>query len=156
LLRSIAGHTQAARCLAFLPGERQLAVGSYDSGIEVWDVATGKKVRQLHARPDFAACLAISPDGRRLAAAAWGEHAVVLCDLGTGRPLGPVGAATSRVNAVLFTPGGNVLTPGDEEHPLRVWEPTTGKERRPWEGKAQHVSSMALSADGKTLATGLP
>jgi RNA polymerase sigma factor (sigma-70 family) len=155
-LGKVAAHTQAARCLAFLPGDGQLAVGSYDSGIEAWDVATGKKVRPLHARPDFAACLAISPDGRRLAAAGWGEQAAVLCDLGTGRPLDPVGAPTCRVNAVLFTPDGRVLTPGDAEHPLRVWEPTTGKERRPWEGKARHVGSMALSPDGRTLATGLP
>jgi RNA polymerase sigma factor (sigma-70 family) len=155
LVRKVATHTQAARCLAFLPGDKQLAVGSYDSGIEAWDVTTGKKVRQLHALPNFAACLAISPDGRRLAAAGWGEHAAVLCDVRTGRQLSPVGGATSRVNAVLFTPDGRVLTSGDADAPLRVWEAATGKEGPPWKGKARDVASMALSPDGKILATGL-
>jgi RNA polymerase sigma factor (sigma-70 family) len=155
LVRRVATHAQTARCLTFLPGDKQLAVGSYDSGIEAWDVATGKKVRQLHARPDFAACLALSPDGRRLAAAGWGDYAAVLCDVHTGRSLGPAGGATTRINDVLFTPDGRVLTCGHARAPIRVWEPATGKEGRPWEGKERSVASMALSPDGKTLAMGL-
>jgi RNA polymerase sigma factor (sigma-70 family) len=154
LVRVVATHKQAARCLAFLPGDKQLAVGSYDSGIEAWDVATGKKVRQLHARPEFAACLAISPDGRRLAAAGWGDFAAILCDVRTGQSLGPDGGVPSQINDVLFTPDGHVLTCGDADAPVRVWEPATGKEGRPWEGTARYVRSMALSPDGKTLATG--
>jgi WD40 repeat protein len=155
LVREVGTHTRAARCLAFIAGDKQLAVSSYDSGIEAWDVATGKKVRQLQARPDFAACLAISPDGQRLAAAGWGDYAAVLCDLHTGGPLGPVGGATSRINDVLFTPNGRVLTCGDSDALVRVWDPATGKEGPPWKGKARYAASMALSPDGKTLAVGV-
>jgi RNA polymerase sigma factor (sigma-70 family) len=155
LVRKVGPHSKAPRCLAFIAADQQLVVGSRDSGIEAWDVATGKKVRQLQARPDFAACLAISKDGQRLAAAGWGDYAAVLCDLRTGKSLSPVGEATSRVDAALFTPDGRLLTSGHSEAPLRVWEPITGKEGGPWEGKARNVCSMALTPDGKTLATGL-
>src|SRR5262249_12320884 len=121
----------------------------------VWDVVTGKKVRQLSERPDFAACLAVSRDGRRLAAAGWGEHAAVLCDVRTGRPLGPAGGGTSSGGGVVITPDGPVLACGDADAPVRVWDRATGKEGRPWEGKARWVVSMALSPDGNAVATAL-
>jgi WD40 repeat protein len=155
LVREVATHTQTARCFAFLPGDRQLAVGSHDSGIEAWDVATGKKVRQLHPHPNFAACLAISPDCQRLAAAGWGSHAAVLCDVRTGRSLGPAGGAGASIYDMLVTPDGRLLTAGDPDAPIRVWDAASGKEGRPWKMKSPYVYSMALSPDGKIVATGM-
>jgi hypothetical protein len=60
--------------LAFSPNSRLLASGGqgfsghlqvgYGSGLEVWDVLTGKKVASLPTTPS---CVAFSPDGRRIA-----------------------------------------------------------------------------------------
>jgi WD40 repeat protein len=109
----------------------------------------------LHALPNFAACLTITNDGRRLAAAGWGDYAAVLCDVPTGRQIGPAGGITSRINDVVLTPDGRALTCGDWDTPVRVWDVATGKEVQAWDSQSRYASGMALSPDGKTLAAGM-
>jgi WD40 repeat protein/beta-lactamase regulating signal transducer with metallopeptidase domain len=66
----------------------------------------------------------------------------------------------SFVNAVAFTPDGKLLGSVGGDSTLRLWNPTTGEEQRQmrgramWENGPDHLSCLAFSPDGATVAAG--
>jgi WD40 repeat protein len=54
--------------VAFSPDGRQLAAGSFDSTVKIWDATTGKEIHTLHGLAGYVWSVAFSPDGKRLAA----------------------------------------------------------------------------------------
>jgi eukaryotic-like serine/threonine-protein kinase len=66
ILRGHAGHVHK---VTFSPDGRYLASGSWDSKVKIWDVKTGREIRELRGHAGFISGLAFSPDGRRLATA---------------------------------------------------------------------------------------
>jgi F-box and WD-40 domain protein 1/11 len=46
-LRTLAGHTELVRALAFDPESGRLVTASYDMSVRVWDVRTGRLVREF-------------------------------------------------------------------------------------------------------------
>ena len=57
------------------------------------------------------------------------------------------------VNAVLFTPEGEVLYSGGDDGRIIRWSMPDGEKLGEWEAPAE-VWALALSPDGKTLASG--
>jgi WD40 repeat protein len=138
---TLAGHDRPLRCVGFSPDGVYLASGAGGFGygpdgkllndspgeVKVWDLATGREVVKLAGPPEEELAVMFSPDGKRLAAGAKG--------------------------------GRRGIAGGD----LRVWEVGTwhqlwtvgprDQQQNP-DGLRGEVGSLALSPDGKRLATG--
>ena len=65
-LKALRGHTRPILAVAYSPDGRQIATGSADHSVKVWDAATGRAVFTFK-RDTFT--VAFSPDSRRLASA---------------------------------------------------------------------------------------
>ena len=111
--------------LAFTPNGKTLVVGHYQSdakagltgGISLWDVATGRRTGLLqHTPPRGVSRLALSPDGKTIAAAeGWREsekgaykRCVTLWDLDSGKVQASL-ADDESTSALAFSPDGKVL-----------------------------------------------
>jgi DNA-binding beta-propeller fold protein YncE len=105
--------------------------------------------------PGPAALLAISPDGKTLAAA--GRDKVVrLWDLATGkvrleltdhqRP------DVSHLCKPAFSPDGKLLATGDRQGTIRLWDPTKGTPLGTLVEPAGELHQIAFSPDGRSLA----
>jgi WD40 repeat protein len=119
-------HASQVHGLAFSPDGKTLAAGSYDSLVRFWDVASGGELRQPTCPLSRVWSLAFSPDGKTLYA---------------GGQSG--GYWRIRVD-------GEVV---DSPHAVAVWDLKTGKARR-LPAPFAFADSLALAADGKTLAAG--
>ncbi|WP_031040960.1 WD40 repeat domain-containing serine/threonine protein kinase [Streptomyces sp. NRRL F-5650] len=152
--------------------------GSYTpdvGGVTVWDPASGKTVAELKTEPTGGGGLmplwgiALSPDGRSVAAACNGEGAigkVPVWDVRSGKPVEELvvgagrGTSTSWVTSVAYSPDGKTLVAGyrrDLEGGLVFWDVSSGQYRelateRVRSKETFGVSGLAFSPDGRTLA----
>ena len=60
------GHASSVNSEAFSPANTQLASGSWDRSIRLWDVSTGQEVRRVEGHSDWVFLVVFSPDGTRL------------------------------------------------------------------------------------------
>jgi WD40 repeat protein len=101
-------------------------------------------------------CLAFSPDGRLLAAAA-GEPKeqgeLTVWEVETRKPRFVYREPTG-IPAVAFAPDGKTLAIGIFSPDVKLLDAASGKVLRTFKGHTDHVRSVAFTSDGKTLATG--
>jgi RNA polymerase sigma factor (sigma-70 family) len=161
--------------LAFSADDRTLAWEQLEAGIVFTDVATGKELRRLKSAGrndsatamDSALAIALSGDGKRLAVS-WDSNTIELWDLTSGKSVLPGGKVTAAQfeqqstnwrdllvrPALAFSPDGSRLLCSQGGVTVRQFRTDTGAEiPGPGTGQRAPVSTLALSADGKTLCT---
>jgi len=125
----------AVRCVAFSPDGTTLAADNNDGSIWLWDVAAGKKLKEIgkHGPPFWPSmgirALAFTPNGKALAAAG-GLRTFQIWETATGKELTQVAgtADTERyfgtgpqVLWVALTANGRQLASGCTDGTIRVW-----------------------------------
>ncbi len=127
------GHTQEITASAFSPDGKYLVTTSVDRSAIIWDVATGRKLREFEVPAVMVGCVAFSPDGKEVA---FGMGTTGVSMKETMRELGGAGAA-------LMSMMGN--------EGVAVFETRTGRKVQILESKTGGVSGVYFSADGKQL-----
>jgi WD40 repeat protein/tRNA A-37 threonylcarbamoyl transferase component Bud32 len=166
------GHTKAIQSLVFSTDGQTLASGSYDR-VKVWNLPAGGEHAVLQGHGSPVAALAFPPGGQSLVSAS--EEGVGSWDIGSSRgrpafalprPGKPIyfavtsGALTVDGRTLAhcsrrYLPGTHVVV---EE--VKLWELATGRAQATfarYSGRANDLpltTSLALTADGQTLALG--
>jgi eukaryotic-like serine/threonine-protein kinase len=110
--------------------------------------------RDFHGQNGAVLAVAISPDGKLLAAGG-GEGIIHIWDISRGLETATIRIQPRRlVDAIAFTPDSRTLVSGAWYDVVRVWDVASGKLLRTFPTKTYRVRCLALSADGKLLATG--
>jgi WD40 repeat protein len=150
------------RLMFSIDGRRLFTCAWDDPVIRVWDVATGAQVQELIGHSTTILQMAISPDGRWLAAGSIrrgmaGREPIRLWDLASAREARQFPRPQGIAVALEFSPDSKLLCAslvGEEEHNTVIWDPTTGKTWRTLAGLAREPCSLAFSPDGRVLASG--
>jgi len=144
------------------PDRKRLVTAGHDDGsLIVWDMEIEKPILDFDGPRGTIGPLAFSPDGETVFAATRWDHGS-LWDARTGRRLhrldveekGPCASAA-------FTPDGRHVVVGygwggtsrDGNWPARLWRVADGKLIREFPGHKDTVHHLAVSPDGKELAT---
>jgi RNA polymerase sigma factor (sigma-70 family) len=184
--RTLAGERFKFACLAFSPDGQTLAAGEavdmiglvggrpapeWAGAVRLWQVGTGKEIRQLKARAGRVHAVAFSPDGRLLASGGPDDEAIHLWDVQSGaerarleRPADPAapGGMFEGTSALAFSPDGrtlaavsygdytsnvapNVPAHGKDVRAVSLWEIATGKVRHEIRLPRNSVWSVAFA-----------
>ena len=101
--------------VVFTPDGQQLVSIGQDRSVRVWDVKTGKQVKEMGPTPDDLYGLSISRDGNWLATSGYAGY-ITLWNLAGGKK-----AASRKLNAfgaycIAFTPDGKSVITGHDNH----------------------------------------
>jgi len=141
-----------ALCLAFSSDGKFLAAGCRDSTLRIYDADCQEVQRCQIPKKEPPSRLAFSPDGKLLAAAVK-ENNALLFDVATGKPAHVL--PYYWPDAVAYAPDGKAVAFVGEPAAVRLWDPATGKELATDPPAHQSaVTHVAVSADGKTVASG--
>jgi RNA polymerase sigma factor (sigma-70 family) len=140
----------------YSPDGKVVGVGSGDGWIGLLGAADGLPRRGVNFKAGRVRNVTFSPDGRLLAA----SHAdgwLRLLEFDPGKPPygfklrqpPPFRADDGAVHSAAFTPDSKHVLVIDPDHTLRLYEVDSGKEVRRFEGHAEPVTDVAISADGR-------
>lgn len=148
-------HPERVFSVAFLPDGQTLVAGGHDSegNILLWDPATGRKRGQQKMTVQSAEFVAISRDGKLLAAGGGENEAVHLWALPSLKELYQPEGHVGGVLSLVPSSDGRFLVSGGRDNALRLWNPFTGKLLRQWPTGAERVAFVAFLPGDRTVLT---
>jgi WD40 repeat protein len=146
------GQLYANGNLGFFPDGKSLVCANTDGTIRVWEVATGKLLRTLAEKRRLWG-IALSPDGKVLAAVEGRSNTLRHLDAATGREVSLFQGEDHSCYCFAVSPDSRSVATAGASNEVRIWDAATGKERHRW-ACPQFISRIAFSPDGKTLAVG--
>lgn len=164
-LLTVKGNGLPATGVAWSPNGSLLAIALGDDTrptkqgkVIVCDATTGAIQNEFELHAKGATGVAFSPDGKFVASTGLDEH-VNIYDLAENKPLGFFGGHSRPTNAVLFHSDGETaisISGGRAvgKNELKVWEYLSGDELATVEAAEAKITALALSHDGRTVATG--
>jgi WD40 repeat protein len=152
-------------CLVVSPDGKALAARTEEGSISLWDLTTGKKLREIvqpkldsetpdisGGRVEWPNSLAFSADGKHIA----GTHntgVLTVWQVGTGKEIRHSQGEQRLGQSVVFAPNGKVLAWYKKARRMSLVGATTGKELHVLRGFEFPVVGLAISPDSKTLAS---
>lgn len=150
VIRVFAGHTRSVYRALFSPDAKNIFSASDDGTVRMWDVASGRVVRTLETKESVSGCsLALSPDGKRLAAS---QEKTRIWDVATGQLIRTL---DRRLLSLTFSPDGKMLAADgfNDKRTVELLNPQTGELLRELPANPpRSEQSLAFSPDGKLLA----
>jgi WD40 repeat protein len=143
--------------IAVSPNGKWLAVSALFGQFDLFDAATGKRVRSLKTEAGILAA-AFSADNRWLATGGYG--AIDIWDMHTLARVATFSRPSLRekelawVYCLAFSPDGRALVSGHGDKTVTRWDWKTGKILNHYRGHQRKVSRLALSPDGQRLISG--
>jgi WD40 repeat protein len=143
----------------FLPDGKTVIAGDRPS-IHWWDIATGREIRRINrknnGKPGGFYFLAVSPDGKRVAASQ-GTNVLFLWDAATGKEIRQIVLGEEFTGSCLcFSPDSQTLACGNGVgrwgNQTLFFAAATGEELRRWDDGNKYTMQLAFSPDGKTVA----
>ena len=116
--------------VAFHPKDANIIVSACGNQVHVWNPATGKRVKTLLniGKTDKPLNkMAFSPDGKSLAVG--GDDGILrLMEFDSGKITYTSPSRNSRIEAVAFSPNGNMIVVGDNNSQVAVYAPKQGNQ----------------------------
>jgi RNA polymerase sigma factor (sigma-70 family) len=154
MLKQLGPHPGHIYPAALSPDGKRALEASYDyaAPIRLWDVASGKLVREL-GKPCETWGIAFSPDGW-LALSSSKDLQVRLWDLETGKVVRVFQGHRNGAQGVAYSPDGRRVLTGGNDQTIRLWSADTGAEEVRCFGHTSAVICVAFSVDGRYAASG--
>ncbi|HEV2237240.1 MAG TPA: hypothetical protein VGR57_11320, partial [Ktedonobacterales bacterium] len=125
LVYTFTGHAGRVTALAW---RQQIASGSLDGTVQVWNPATGALARDYRAHGNPVLAVAWSPDGALLASGD-SDGVVRVWSATTGETAIVYHEHTGPITAVAWSPDGQWVASASEDGTARVWNARTGGTR---------------------------
>ena len=154
LLHTLEGHTRSVSGIAFFRDGTLLISSARDSTVGIWQVSDGTLLSWLKEDVRGILSLALSPDDSMVALGSFGAVRVWEVDTEIFTLIDSQEYPGSYVNSLAFSPDGAVLAIALSDDTVWLRRIPDGKPLLRLGGHTGKMLSLALSPDGRYLATG--
>jgi WD40 repeat protein len=145
-------HTDKVKNIVFSADGRRILSASSDKTIKLWDVESGRLIRNFAGPTQPLTCCALSPDDALVAGGGY-DRTVTLWDASTGDALRSWNLDTAIIGKAAFSPDGAILAAG-MVGAIFILDPRGVKPPVKIEIGNAMPECLVFSPDGKTIAVG--
>jgi WD40 repeat protein len=144
--------------VAIQPGRRLVATSGDDHRVRIWELSTGKLVREFDGHADWVHSAAFSPDGRLLTTAG-ADGKILVCDCGDSRHVEAwkqtiFARQDAAIARVVFSPDGTKLAVAGFNSGLNVYDVSSRRRELSLGCPCDDMRAVAISPRGDLLAGG--
>jgi WD40 repeat protein len=132
--------------------DNHIVAGDYGGRVSLFDQATTDQPRPFEEAEGPIWSLALSPDGKTLAAAGYRSNSVLLWDVATGKKRATLRGHSDRLWAVAFSPDGRLIASSGNDGTVRLWNAADGRLVRAIPTSVGWMYALVFSPDGRTVA----
>ncbi|KAL4996715.1 WD40-repeat-containing domain protein [Aspergillus recurvatus] len=136
--------------LATSSNGRHLVAGFRDGAVRIWNAETGI-VQQILQTAAPVECIAITPDGQKVALAS--VVTIYLWDTDIQTHQSPLTAHTSLISTIEVSPCQKWIATGAKNGTIGLWDRTTGLMVRMLHGHGSGIWTLSFSRDGRWIAS---
>jgi WD40 repeat protein/serine/threonine protein kinase len=125
-----------------------LVVCLENSPLTLFDLANGRRLRNLRTHPGVATCVEAAPDGRTVASGG-SDRVLRLWDLESGDCVRTFQGHEAFVSAVAWHPSGSRVITSSADGTLRVWDLDQERCVQVLEGHRGPIRDLAIGVDGR-------
>ena len=132
-------------------GSTVFSVGD-DHCLRSWDVASGVEKKSSIPRSILLSCVAVSPDGRWIAAGGY-DDLVVVYDVETLNSVATLSGHTHDLRSLSFAPNSRLLATGGRDKTIRLWNVPGFDLAGTREGHGNAVRALTWTTDGQLYSS---
>jgi WD40 repeat protein len=147
-------HALAVTSLSFEKNGHGMVSASADGRVRVWDAPTGKPAGEVVASHVPVRCVAVSPDGKQVAAGSSSvgpATGILIRDFESGQVVHGLYGHKNSIRALTYSGDGNRLASVSSDRMVMVWDPKTGKRLKTFTVGPALPISVALDHNGERL-----
>lgn len=142
-------HSYSIDTITFSQNGRRFLSQSNDSA-KLWDIETGRLVRNFFGRTGRILSAVLAPDGQSLVIAD-NDKTLLMQDAASGNTIRTFNGHSLPIFAVAFSPDGRQVATGSYDKTIKLWEASTGQLLKTFSGHASHILAVKFSTDGSRL-----
>jgi hypothetical protein len=126
--------------------------GAYGRAV-IYDVKTGKRIREFVGHSDILYDAAFSPDEQLIATAGY-DRKIVLWNAKSGEPLRELTGHNGAIFDLAFSPNGKVLVSACADETAKVWSVSSGERLDTLSQPEGEVFAVTVTRDGRFIVAG--
>jgi len=155
------GHKGVVKGVDVSPDGRRLLTchGHPDDAVRIWDLDSGQALSAFRVHAGDLSCARFSSGGQMVAVTSIYDPLVAVCDASSGVLLlglhgcDAVEGKVAGVSCLAFSPDGQRIAVGANDHMVRVWELPSGELCLHLQGHEDSIQNVAFSPDGRWVAS---
>ncbi|MEM7536309.1 MAG: serine/threonine-protein kinase [Chloroflexota bacterium] len=151
-IQTYRGHKSDILSVSWSKDGKQLASGSRDNTIRVWDVVSGELLNIFEGHTNDVFSISWSKDSSKFVSSSYQE--AIVWDSTTGEQIQILNGHVDWVRSVDWSMAEAQIASGGYDNDIRIWDSTTGQLLNVLEGHMGWVRDVSWSNDGTMLASG--
>ncbi len=150
-LKALPGKVNSVR---FTSDGKWLITSSGTTGLfgqaSIWDVATGKKLKEFSGHKDVLYAAQISPNKKWLATGSYDRN-IILWDVESGKKVRELPGHNGAIFDLAFSPDSTTLASASADSTIKVWQVSTGNRLDTLSQPLKEQYSVSFSPDGNFI-----
>ncbi len=147
------GEKEVVRTLAYSRDNTLLAAGLFEGPIDIYQIATGRKILTLKGKVERSLAFAFSHDKKRLISGGM-DQKIYIWDLEKGGLTHTFEGHKDAITSVNLSSDEKYIVSGSEDHTVRVWNIAENRLMYTLTGHKDDISGAMFSTDGKYIVSG--